>query len=424
MKKKAIVIIIVITSLSLVGIILTQVYWINTALKLKEEQFDNSVRIAMKSVVNQLLQNKNDTLFQQKINMLSCRKSRLDVFDYIEPHMLDSLMVGEMKCMKLSNNYYYAIYNKMNNRFAIGNYVSQEKELIDTPYQFSVSSIYRPGDYTLSVYFPSKTTILIKMIGYWLLWSVVFLIILIFSFIYVIIKLLQQKKISEIKNDFINNMTHEFKTPIATSSLAAEMIQREEVMCNPGRIQKYTGIILDENTRLQNQIEQVLQVATLEQEGAKYKMKKVNAHLLLQSVIESFDLRIRQSKASLTVSLSAKNPVVMADKFHLLNVFYNLLDNALKYSPVNPKIDITTQNHGDHLIIQFKDNGIGISIEHQKDIFKNLFRVPTGNIHEVRGFGLGLYYVKTVVEDHKGKIILKSEPGKGSSFGIYLKSNE
>lgn len=424
MKKKAIVIIIILTSLSLIGIILTQVYWINTALKLKEEQFDNSVRIAMKSVVNQLLQNKNDTLFQDKINMLLCRKSRLDVFDYIEPQVLDSLMSGEMKCMKLSESYYFAIYNKMNNRFALGNYLSHEKELIASPYQFSVSSIYRPGDYTLSVYFPSKTTILIKMVGTWLMWSVLFLIILIFSFIYVILKLLQQKKISEIKNDFINNMTHEFKTPIATSSLAAEMIQREEVMCNPGRIKKYTNIILDENSRLQNQIEQVLQVAALEQEGPKYKMKKVNAHHLLQSVIESFELRVKESNASLALNLDAKKSMVLADKFHLLNVFYNLFDNALKYSPNNPRIEINTRNQSDQLIIQFNDNGLGISIEHQKDIFKNLFRVPTGNIHEVRGFGLGLYYVKTVVEDHKGRIVLKSEPGKGSSFEIYIKSND
>lgn len=424
MKKKAIVIIIILTSLSLLGIILTQVFWINTALKLKEEQFDNSVRIAMKSVVNQLLQNKNDTIFQEKLTILSCRKSRLDIFDYIEPQMLDSLMRGEMRCMKLNTTYYYAIYNRTSNRFAIGNYLSHESELIQSPYQFSVSSIYRPGDYTLSVYFPGKTTILIKMIGYWLLWSVLFLIVLIFSFIYVINKLLQQKKISEIKNDFINNMTHEFKTPIATASLAAEMIQREEVMCNPGRIKKYTGIILDENSRLQNQIEQVLQVAALEQEGPKYKLKKVNAHHLLESVIESFELRIKESKAKVRVDLAAKHATVMADKFHLLNVFYNLLDNALKYSPNNPTIEISTRNHHDELIISFKDNGIGISHEHQKDIFKNLFRVPTGNIHEVRGFGLGLYYVKTVVEDHKGKILLKSEPNKGSTFDIYLKSND
>ena len=150
----------------------------------------------------------------------------------------------------------------------------------------------------------------------------------------------------------------------------------------------------------------------------------MNAHHVLESVIESFELRIKESKAKVHVDLSAKSATVMADKFHLLNVFYNLLDNALKYSPTNPIIEISTRNHHEELIISFKDNGIGISHEHQKDIFKNLFRVPTGNIHEVRGFGLGLYYVKTVVEDHKGKILLKSEPNKGSTFDIYLKSND
>jgi len=168
----------------------------------------------------------------------------------------------------------------------------------------------------------------------------------------------------------------------------------------------------------------VLQVATLEQEGPKFKMKKTNAHHLLESVIESFELRIKENNAHLSVDLKAVDPMVMADKFHLLNVFYNLLDNALKYSPNGPVIEISTWNQSDQLVIRFKDNGIGISHEHQKDIFKNLFRVPTGNIHEVHGFGLGLYYVKTVVEQHDGRIDLKSEPGKGAAFDIYLHTND
>jgi len=233
MKKKAIVLIIVVTSLAMVGIILTQVFWVNTALKLKEDQFDNKIRIAVKGVVNQLLENKNDTLFQEKLRMLSCRKSRLDVYDYIHPDLLDSLVTAELKCMRLEGQYYYGIYNKTNNRVAFGRYEGFEKDLINSPYQFSVSSIYRPGNYYLSVYFPGKTVILIRMIGYWLLWSALFLLVLIFSFVYVIFNLLQQKKISEIKNDFINNMTHEFKTPIATTCLAAEMMQREEVRPKP-----------------------------------------------------------------------------------------------------------------------------------------------------------------------------------------------
>ncbi len=423
MKKKAIVLIIVVTSLAMVGIILTQVFWVNTALKLKEDQFDNKIRIAVKGVVNQLLENKNDTLFQEKLRMLSCRKSRLDVYDYIHPDLLDSLVTAELKCMRLEGQYYYGIYNKTNNRVAFGCYEGFEKDLINSPYQFSVSSIYRPGNYYLSVYFPGKTVILIRMIGYWLLWSALFLLVLIFSFVYVIFNLLQQKKISEIKNDFINNMTHEFKTPIATTCLAAEMMQREEVLNDPNRIKKYAGIIQDENSRLQNQIEQVLHVAAMEQNGPAFKMKKLSVHGLLESVVESFELLIKERNADITLHLDAPNPLVTGDKFHLLNVFYNLLDNALKYSPTNPKIDILTQNQGNQLIITFKDNGIGISHEHQKDIFKNLFRVPTGNIHEVRGFGLGLYYAKTVIEHHHGRIQLKSEPGAGSAFSIFLNSN-
>jgi two-component system phosphate regulon sensor histidine kinase PhoR len=306
----------------------------------------------------------------------------------------------------------------------MGNFKDKEEAIIESPFQFSVDKLYRPSDYVFSVYFPAKRSILLRQMEIWLLLSVFFLIVLIVSFIYVIFSIFQQKKLSEMKNDFINNMTHEFKTPLATSSLAAEMILRTEMIKNPNRIKKYAKVIMDENMRLQGQVEQVLQMATLENSEHQFKFKKTNIHSLLESVIDSFELRIKENKIKIITHLNAQIPIIFADRVHTLNVFYNLMDNAIKYTPENPVIKIETWNNSKGIHIRISDNGIGIDLANQKDVFKNLYRVPTGDIHEVRGFGLGLYYVKTVVDYHHGNIQLNSELKKGASFDVFLPFNE
>ncbi|NQU35889.1 MAG: HAMP domain-containing histidine kinase [Bacteroidetes bacterium] len=424
MNKKTILIIIFITSTALAGILPTQIYWVGTAFKFKEEQFDNSVRMALKSVINQFLQNKTDTVFQKKLIALSCRKQKLSIDDYIDNLILDSIVKNELKCMEINTVYRYGIYSKYNNRFVLGDYKDVERELLDTHYQFSLASIYKPGDYYLSILFTNKTHILLHRMELWVFLSILFLLILIISFIFVIFTILHQKKISEIKTDFINNMTHEFKTPIATSSLAAEMIQKEEVMANRNKLMKYSSIILDENNRLQSQVEQVLQVAILESGKHQYKIRRLNTNEIIKDVVNSFELRIKEENIKLELQLDATNPFFMGDKAHILNIYYNLIDNAIKYSPNNPTIFVYTYNVGGNIVISFKDNGIGISKEYQNNVFKNLFRVPTGNIHEVRGFGLGLYYVKTIVDQFGGRIELVSELGDGSNFKLFFPTNQ
>lgn len=409
--------------MSLVGILATQIHWVNTAFDLKEEQFDNSVRIALKSVINQLTQNKSDTLFQKKLLALSCRKSKLSIDDYIDSYLIDSLIADELKCMFIKTRYYYGVYSNYNQRFVLGKFNKHENELIKSHFQFSLASIYKPGNYFLSIYFPGKTYELLHRMKLWVFLTILFLIILIISFTFVILTLLHQKKLSEIKTDFINNMTHELKTPIVTSSLAAELIQREEVIVNPTKIKKYASIILDENNRLQNQIEQVLQVAILESGNQQFKIRRTNIDELLKGVLNSFGLRIKEGNIKFKLKLGATNPYIMADKVHMLNIFYNLIDNAIKYTPDNPVINVSTWNDNNKIIISVKDNGIGISKENQQNIFKNLFRVPIGNIHEVRGFGLGLYYVKTIIDQFGGKIKLTSDLGKGSNFELSFPSS-
>ena len=254
----------------------------------------------------------------------------------------------------------------------------------------------------------------------WLILSILFVIVLIVNSAFVIFNIIRHKKLSEIKNDFINNMTHEFKTPIATSSLAAEMLLRPEIENEPKKIKKYANVILDENHRLQTQVEQILQLAALEIGSLRYRSFKVDVHQLIQNVLDSFEIRIKEAKIDMKVKLDAENHFILGDKEHLQNVFYNLVDNAIKYTTKDPRIKIKSWNVNDGIMIRVEDNGIGIRKEHQKEIFKNLYRVPTGNIHEARGFGLGLYYVKMVIDHHNGSIGLNSQPGTGSSFNVFL----
>jgi len=422
LKKKTIKLIIAITSISLAGILLTQIYWVNTAYNLKEEQFDNSVRIAVKSVINQFLDNKTDTTLVKKLHPISCSGCQFIITDFINPKVLDSLLFSELKCMDIKSNYYYGIYSNYNKKFIAGKYKNHEEQLLDSQFKFSLSSVYRPGDYYLSILFTNKTHILIHRMELWVFLSLLFLIVLIISFIFVILTILRQKKVSEIKTNFINNMTHEFKTPIATTSLAAEMIQNDDVAHNPERVKKYASIISAENNRLQNQVEQILQVAILESSNQQFYIKKININKLLHKAVNSFELQISSRNINFNMQNNAQNPFVMGDKVHVINLFYNLIDNAIKYTPYNPKIDISTWNEKNGIVISVKDNGIGIDKIYQKDIFNNLFRVPTGDIHDVRGFGLGLYYVKTIVDQLGGSINLISDIEKGSEFLIYFPS--
>lgn len=387
---------------------------------LKKEQFDSGVRLAMKSVVNQLQEQKNDSLFQKHLERLRCSKPYLEITDIIQPALLDSLMREELGCMNLDDDYFYAVFNASSGQFVMGNYQHLKKFFIRSPYRFSLSAIYKPGNYYLSCYFPRKTALLLHKMEFGLLLSVFFLLSIIMGFVYVSVTLMRQKKLSEMKNDFVSNMTHELKTPIATTSLAAEMLLKKEILHDKTRVEKYVEIILDENHRLENMVEKVLQVSLLERGADKFKYKKIDLHKILDAVIESMELRIKNEKIQFEYHPDASYSLVMADKIHLMNVFFNLIDNAIKYSPENPKIIVRTSNTkwGIHILI--KDNGIGISHEHQQHIFKNFYRVPKGDVHEVRGFGLGLYYVYNVIKNHKGDISVTSVRGKGSEFDVYL----
>jgi two-component system phosphate regulon sensor histidine kinase PhoR len=269
----------------------------------------------------------------------------------------------------------------------------------------------------LSIYFPNRRNFIIRSIGFISISSSVLTIFLIVTFGFTLYVILRQKRLSEMKGDFVNNMTHELKTPIATISLASQMLGDRSISTSEKNYDRIATIIADESKRLGQQVEKVLQMAKFDQGDLKIKMKEVSVHEIIESVISNFILQVDSKNGILIPSLHAENDTVYADPVHLTNAISNLLDNAVKYTPERPEIYIETRNTGQLLLLTIRDNGIGISKSNQRRIFDKFYRVPTGNIHSVKGFGLGLSYVKKIITELQGTI---SELGAGSSFIIRL----
>lgn len=276
----------------------------------------------------------------------------------------------------------------------------------------------------LRVYFPTLDTYIDSSVGF-MLPSIIFIVVLMVSFFFTLIVLVRQKKVTEMKNDFINNMTHEFKTPISTISLAAQMLNDEAVTKSPNMFKHISGIINDETKRLRFQVEKVLQMSMFERRTNTLKFKELNVDELINSVANTFAIKVENCGGSINLDFEADNPFVMADEMHLTNVIFNLMDNAVKYKKEDEalQIDVRTWNEQNKLLISIADNGIGMRKEDLKRVFDKFYRVHTANRHDVKGFGLGLAYVKKVVVNHKGTIRTESEFGQGTKFIITLPLN-
>ncbi len=292
----------------------------------------------------------------------------------------------------------------------------------DNPYQSPLfpDNIWNESG-ELNVYFPQKNNSSFAAIfcnGMVPISAFFFIVLLGFCFFYAINTMIRQKKMSELTTDFINNMTHEFKTPVSTIKLASEMILDENVP--KSSLNRYVKIIQEENLRLGNQIEKVLQIAKIERSEAKLNLEPLNVHEILEEVMSHALLQIEQKNGKLAFDFESDHPLIEADKVHLTNIFSNLIDNAIKYTPQLPQISVTTEDNEEGILISIKDNGIGMSKEVQKKIFDKFYRVPTGNLHNVKGFGLGLSYVKLMTEAHGGSIEVMSKPNQGSLFQLFF----
>ena len=278
------------------------------------------------------------------------------------------------------------------------------------------------SDEVLIVVVPLIKDIATKKLLPQLIYSIILMIVIITAFFLSVRTMIRQKKLSEIKNDFINNMTHEFKTPLATISLAVDALKNEKVTSDPQKLGYFRSIIKEENQRMNRQVETILKSALMERQEVDLNLKTINVHQVIEDVVDNFMLRLDEKGGSLEMHLQAEHFVIEADEVHFSNLINNLLDNAVKYSKENtpPKVSISTVSNAKKIFIKIEDNGIGMTRETLKRIFEKFYRAHTGNIHNVKGFGLGLSYVKTVVEAHEGTIKADSTLGKGSCFTIEL----
>lgn len=375
--------------------------------------------------------NVNDKWFSQKNNMVKDIFDELVSINIYNDHtsdldtlLLDSILRFELMQRGISADYIFGIAASKTPPTDSAKLSDKEKKLYNSPYKVNLSpdNIFIEPQF-LSVSFPNQKRYLLSSMWLLLLVSFTFLLAIIFSFYYSISTIFKQKKLSEIKNDFISNMTHEFKTPISTISLACEVLGDNTVEKSPERVSNYVKMIGDENKRLSLLVENILQTAILDKGQFKLKIQPMDIHLLIEQTITNIKLQVENKEGEIITGLKAKDSIVYADRVHVTNIVFNLIDNALKYSNEKPRIKISTHNDEQGVFIEVQDNGIGISKENQKRIFDTMYRVPTGNIHNVKGFGLGLSYVKAVAEKHGGSISVNSEPGRGSTFIVYLPFN-
>ncbi|HEY5469000.1 MAG TPA: HAMP domain-containing sensor histidine kinase [Bacteroidales bacterium] len=278
-------------------------------------------------------------------------------------------------------------------------------------------------DLILSVMFPERTNYVLGSMTLILGGSMIFSLFILVTFALSLYFIIRQKKISEMKSDFINNMTHEFKTPIATISLAADTITNPKVINDEDRIRHFIGMIKKENSRMNKKVETILQIASLDKKEIEFLYENVSLHVIIQRAIDTIDIHVQQRNGKIVLNLDALEPVVYGDIEHLTNLVSNFLDNAIKYSPDSPDISVSTRNNDKGIILTIEDKGIGMTKAVQSKIFERFYRQSSGNVHDVKGFGLGLNYARAIIDAHKGNIAVFSEPGKGSRFEIFIPFN-
>lgn len=441
--KKLFPVIIVLISLSLAGTIYVQYNWLDTMLVNKQEEFGYKITRAIDEVGSELM--------EQKSTLPSLRNYRLKPggFSFPSDQLQRELMGPATIAQKFTA---YEIEEKLGKAFS-------NQGLKDLPFEFAILAddgflnyeyqlksdnfmqqfedttnntswqymLQPPGGSDLEnlvplqhifLVVPNVKTIVFKQMKWMIIGSVFFTLMIISAFSVTVYALIRQKKLSEIKNDFINNMTHEFKTPLATISLAVDALRNNKVIEDRTRMEYFSSIIKEENKRMNKHVETILQAALMDRQEIKLNRVPLHVHDLIKQVISNYTLQLQDKEGRIELDLNAKNDLISGDEVHFRNLISNLVDNAVKYSKEKLVLKILSHNAGKNLVLRFEDNGIGMSKETVRRIFEKFYRAHTGNVHNVKGFGLGLSYVKTVIDAHDGKIRVESSQGKGSCFTL------
>ena len=358
-----------------------------------------------------------ERLVNKIIDKLSNPGRKLE--ERVSPKMLQSMIKSELFMNGISLPFEFAVIDARHNcRIQSAGF---DPDISSKTYKGRLQA----GDFVsapdvLVIYFPTEKNYLLQSLGFMGTSSALLTLVVLIAFGYTIFIIFRQKNLSEMRSDFVNNMTHELKTPISTISLATQMLNDTTIPNNMKNIEHLSKVIHDESKRLSFQVEKVLQAAIFEKGKLDLKIRRLDAHELINNVVRNFILQVKNKNGQIVKNLDAEYSVVNVDEVHFTNAILNLLDNAIKYCKGEPYISVSTINRKDFLVIRVEDNGIGISKENQKRIFEKFYRIPTGNVHNVKGFGLGLSYVKKVIEEHNGKITLESELNVGTTFEIHI----
>jgi two-component system phosphate regulon sensor histidine kinase PhoR len=438
--KRIFTVITVLISLSLVGIIAIQISWLTNMLLLKEEQILQKVEEATKVVGEELGERKGSYAAGGKKSNLFDGLS----FDLARPFTISKQLTVEEIKGKLRKALAEKGLKDIKFEFGIAsfgkngieNYFERQSENFLAYYENTdnkpfITPLTAPSgsagenlapNEVLIVVVPNVKNQALQSLKWRIVMSGLFTIIILSAFYLTVRTMLRQKKLGEIKNDFINNMTHEFKTPIATISLAVDAMRNEKVQQDREKLGYFSGIIKEENQRMNRQVETILKASQLEKQEVDLNLKPVHVHKIITDVVDNFTLQLEQKRGKVEMQLNAANDLIEADEVHFSNLVNNLVDNAVKYAKDNipPLIKLSTQSNAKKLFIRIEDNGIGMSRDTVKRIFERFYRAHTGNVHNVKGFGLGLSYVKTMVEAHDGDIKAESTLGKGSIFTLEL----
>jgi len=443
MKRFRINAVIILGVLSLSSILLVQLLWVrktieiqstSTAIQQKSDslnlkEFSEQTNLALRNVLNVISNAIEDSSEHYgAIKQLNVNQFKVDIIQELDPYYLETLLKKALYNQNIHEDFTFGIYDCFTNQLTFSKLYKFTDDSLYTLVNNNIIGLdsarleLKNDGHYFTVFFPNVQNKLPQSTVFLSPWvyisTIVFLVLIFFGFS--LATIIKQKRLSEVITDFINNMTHELKTPIATISLSSEMIMRLETDDDLEKAKKYAGIIFKENKRLETQVERVLNISTLDTENTTLNKKSLDFHELLVEVKDTFDFNQLANGGKILIENNASVFTIQADPIHITNVVYNLLDNAVKYCTTKPFISITTKNERNYLVIEIKDNGIGIRKEDLKMIFDKFYRVSTGNIHDIKGFGLGLFYVKLIINEHNGSIDVKSKLGEGSTFTIKL----
>ena len=443
MKRFRINAVIILGVLSLSSILLVQLLWVRKTIEIQStssaiqqksdslnlKEFSEQTNLALRNVLNVISNAIEDSSEHYgAIKQLNVNQFKVDIIQELDPYYLEILLKKALYNQNIHEDFTFGIYDCFTNQLTFSKLYKFTDDSLYTLVNNNIIGLdsarlkLKNDGHYFTVFFPNVQNKLPQNTVFLSPWiyisTIVFLVLIFFGFS--LATIIKQKRLSEVITDFINNMTHELKTPIATISLSSEMIMRLETDDDLEKAKKYAGIIFKENKRLETQVERVLNISTLDTENTTLNKKSLDFHELLVEVKDTFDFNQLANGGKILIENNASVFTIQADPIHITNVVYNLLDNAVKYCTTKPFISITTKNERNYLVIEIKDNGIGIRKEDLKMIFDKFYRVSTGNIHDIKGFGLGLFYVKLIINEHNGSIDVKSKLGEGSTFTIKL----